>query len=198
MKPETVYSTYTPDQLDNHLSNFLVSRWSYSSTSTFARNEKLFEMQYIYGVKSRMSATTVAGQAYHHALEHFFKAKKVGEELSLPDLEILAYEYIDGIDANIWKIQKTTPTVDDCKQKANTTVTSLLKNFFSEIGVYLDEIEEIVDVEIFVDEFVVINGVEIPLPCGAKIDLIVKLSIVFPAARCPSFCVKVIFTYSAF
>lgn len=175
MKPETVYSTYTPDQLDNHLSNFLVSRWSYSSVTTFARNEKLYEYQYIYNNKSRQSATTVAGQAYHHALEHFFKAKQVGEELSLPDLEILAYEYIDGIDANIWKIQKTTPTVDDCKQKANTTVTSLLKNFFSEIGIYLDEIEEIVDVEIFVDEFVVINGVEIPLPCGAKIDLIVKL-----------------------
>lgn len=175
MKPETLYSTYSPDQIENHLSNFLVSRWSYSSVSTFARHEKLFEYQYIYGNKSRQSATTVAGQAYHHALEHFFRAKKNGEELFLPDLEILAYEYIDGIDANIWKIQKTTPTVDECKQKANQTVTALLKNFFSELGVYLDDIEEIVDVEVFVDEFVRINGVDIPLPCGAKIDLVVKL-----------------------
>lgn len=174
-KPETVYSTYTPDQIENHLSNFLVSRWSYSSVTTFARNEKLFEYQYVYGNKSRQSATTVAGQAYHHALEYFFKAKKEGEELTLPDLEILAYEFIDNVDANIWKIQKTTPTVDECKQKANQTVTSLLKNFFSEIGIYLDEIEEIVDVEVFVDEFVNINGVDIPLPVGAKLDLVVKL-----------------------
>lgn len=175
MKHSSIYKSYTPEELDSHLSNFLVSRWSYSSVTTFARHEKLFEYQYIYNNKSRQSATTVAGQAYHHALEHFFQSKKEGEDMSLPDLEILAYEYIDNLDANIWKIQKTTPTVDDCKQKANQTVTSLLKNFFSEIGVYLDEIEEIVDVEVFVDEFVRINGVDIPLPCGAKIDLVVKL-----------------------
>lgn len=132
-------------------------------------------MQYIYGVKSRMSATTIAGQAYHHALEHFFKAKKEGKELSLPDLEILAFEFIDERDANIWKIQKTVPTVEEGKIKANKTVVALLKNFISEIGIYLDNVEEIVDVEVFCDDFLTINGVDIPLPCGAKIDLVVKL-----------------------
>lgn len=175
MKTPSIYTTYTPDQLDSHFSNFLVNRWSYSSVTTFARNEKLYEMQYIYNIKSRMSPTTIAGQAYHHALEHFFKAKKDNQTLTLPDLEILAYEYIDNLEANTWKIQKTTPTVEECKQKANITVTALLKNFFSELGTYLDDVEEIIDVEVFCDDFLVINGVDIPLPCGAKIDLVVKL-----------------------
>lgn len=42
------YLKYTPEQMEEHLSGYLVSSWSYSGVQCFARNEKAFEMQYIY------------------------------------------------------------------------------------------------------------------------------------------------------
>lgn len=168
------YRGYTPDQLENHFSQFLIDSWSYSKVTTFSRNEKAFEMVHLYGQKAKISATTISGQAYHHALDNFFSAKKVNEILTLPDLEIVAFEYIDAVDANIWKLQKTTPTIEDCKKTATQTTVALLNNFFGEIGVYLDYIDEIIDVEVYCDEFLIINGVEIPLPWHGKLDLVVK------------------------
>ena len=68
----TQYKSYSIDELENHLSQFLINSWSYSKVSAFARNEKAFEMQYIYGMYGKSSSTTVAGQAYHYALKHYF------------------------------------------------------------------------------------------------------------------------------
>lgn len=163
-------------ELNEHLSNFLVNSWSYSKVSEFSRNEKAFEMHNIYGHRSKISASTVAGNAYHFALDRFFNAMKDGDFFDLPTLEKFAFEYIEERPAYIWKIQKTTPTVEECKIKATTTVTQLLKNFFGELTTYTDQINEVLDVEVYCDEFVTINGVEIPLPCHAKIDLVIKNS----------------------
>ena len=63
------YSLLSGDELENHFSNFLIDSWSYSAVATFARNEKEFERRYIYREPSRRSATTVAGTAYHAALQ---------------------------------------------------------------------------------------------------------------------------------
>jgi hypothetical protein len=169
------YKLLTNDELEEHFSNYLIYSWSYSKVSTFARNEKAFEMQYIYNMPHRLSSTTVSGQAYHAALEYFFSSfKDEGVKHDIVTLEHEAFEYIDSIDAAKWKIQKTTPTVQSCIDKAQKTVVSLLNNFYSEINVYLDEIDEIIGAEEYIKEFVVINGVEIPLPCHLKIDLTVK------------------------
>lgn len=173
---ESMYKAQSPDYIDNLLSQFLISSWSYSKVTTFARNEKVFEMQYIYGEKSKLSATTIAGQAYHKALQGYFNALKAKETpLQLADLEIIAYEFIDETEATTWKLQKTTPTIADCKAKANATATALLKNFYSELSVYMDQVEEIMEVELYGSEFVVINGVDIPLPCNYVLDLVVRL-----------------------
>lgn len=67
------YSLLSGDELENHFSNFLIDSWSYSAVATFARNEKEFERRYIYREPSRRSATTVAGTAYHAALQHYFE-----------------------------------------------------------------------------------------------------------------------------
>ncbi|MFT3679470.1 MAG: DNA translocase FtsK [Ferruginibacter sp.] len=174
MIPESMYKSYGQDQLEELFSNFLLSSWSYSKVTSFARNEKAFEMQYIYGMFGKQSATTIAGQAYHHALQFYFSCKKDGREVSLPELEQSAYEYIDEVRPNKWKLQKTTPMVEDCITKANATVTALLKNFFIEKGIYEDDIAEILQVEISLTEFLVVNGVEIPLPANMKIDLVVR------------------------
>lgn len=170
----SIYKTYSDIQLEEHFSNFLINSWSYSKLNQFVRNEKAFEMIYIYNFDSKASASTIAGQAYHHALEAYFKAKQEGKELSLPDLEILAFEYIDEIEPTKWKIQKTTPTVEKCIDRTNKLVVSLLNNFYSEKSIYEDNIKHILDVELHSDQFLTINGVDIPLPCKAKIDLVIE------------------------
>lgn len=173
----SIYQTYSPEQIENHLSQFLVSSWSYSAVSTFSRNQKAYEMQSVYGYRSKSSATTVAGNAYHEALQHYFiqfkeKAEKLPE---LVDLEIIAYNYIEEVDPRDWKLQKTTPTVEECISQANVTVSKLIQNFLKDISVYIDEIDEILDVEHYgKGVFVSINGVDIPLPLYYKTDLIFK------------------------
>lgn len=168
------YKDLPPDQMEELQSRFLVDSWSYSKVSAFARHEKAFEMQYIFGLYSRSSATTIAGNAYHNALQYYFLQKKEGKTLDLVELEASAFAFIDELPSNRWKIQKTTPTVEACIKKATTTVASLLRNFVTEKALYEDDIDEILDVELRLDEFVTCNGVDIPLPCHAVIDLTVR------------------------
>jgi len=171
---KNTFKDMAPEQLEDMLSQFLISSWSYSKVTSFARHEKVFEMNYIYGVYSKSSATTIAGQAYHKALEYYFSQMKDGVKIDLVELELSAFAHIDEVPANQWKIQKTTPTIDECRLKANSTVSSLLKNFVSEVAIYENDIAEILEVEAYGDEWVCINGVEIPLPLHFKIDLVVK------------------------
>lgn len=166
------YEGYTREQLEAHLANYLVDSWSYSSVSQFARNEKEFERAYIYCEKSRSSSTAVAGSAYHAALELYFRSMMDGRPI--PDviaLQQAAYDYIDSFPGNLWKLQKTTPTVDDSKQKAYATVNALIDNFLKESDVYLHDIKEVLFVEEKWEEWLTVNGVEIPIPCHLRIDV---------------------------
>lgn len=169
------YSSYSPDQLEELFSSLLIDSWSYSKVDSFSRNEKGFEKQEIYREKSKKSSVSVAGNAYHSALELYFNNLSDGVETSVVGMEQAAYNYIDNINANDWKIQKTTPSVELCKIKATKTATSLIKNFIDEKDVYLSNLKEILSVEIRCDEWLVINGVDIPLPCHARVDLVVRL-----------------------
>lgn len=171
----SIYKNMSIDEMQDLQSQFLIESWSYSKASCFARNEKAFEMQYIYGIYGRSSATTVAGNAYHEALKYYFSSKKEGKQLDFVELEKSAFQYIDEIPANRWKIQKTTPTIEDCILKATKTSSALLKNFMEERGIYEDEIEQILEVEVRILEYLTVNGVDIPLPCSAVIDLVAKL-----------------------
>jgi hypothetical protein len=171
---ESIYASYSKDEIDELFSNFLINSWSYSKVSSFARNEKAFEMNYIFGLHSRNSATTIAGQAYHDALQVYFNKKKIGGDIDLIGLEAAAFAIIDETPANMWKLQKTTPTIEESKEKALKTVSALLKNFMTEKGTYEDELAEVLAVEFYCNEFITINGVDIPLPCHAIIDLVIK------------------------
>lgn len=169
------YSSYSDVELEELFSYYLIDSWSYSKVASFSRNEKEFEKTYIYREKSRISASTVAGNAYHIALELFFNQLKDGIEASLPDLEQIAFDYIDSIPANAWKTQKTTPTIEECNLKATKVCTALLKNFYSEKSIYMSDMSEVLGVELRCDEWLVVNGVDIPLPCHANIDLVLRL-----------------------
>ena len=169
------YSKFTKEQMEEHLAFYLLDSWSYSKVSCFARNEKAFEKEYIYCEKGHRSATSIAGNAYHKALEYYFSRIRGGyEEPSIIDAQQIAYAYIEDVPSADWKLQKTTPTVEEAKQKAVKNVTAALQNFYSEISVYTEDIQEVLGVEERYEEWLVVNGVDVPLPCHSEIDLIVR------------------------
>jgi len=170
---ESIYKSYDIDQMQELLSRFIISSWSYSKVSTFARNEKAFEMNYVYGMYNKSSATTIAGKAYHKALQLYFIAKMEGREVDLVEMEAAALAEIDETAANTWKLSKTMPTIEESKEKAYKTVAALLRNFLAEKATYEDDIQQVLAVEQVCEDFVTVNGVDMPLPCKAIIDLIV-------------------------
>lgn len=169
----SVYKNYTHDEIDELLSNYLIDSWSYSRVSTFARNEKEFEMRYIYGEYSKSSSTTIAGQAYHKALEFFFRELKDGNVADIAEMQQEAFEHICNQSADVWKISKTRPTIQDCINSAVYISNKGISNFLSEIKTYTSRIKEVLDVELRLKCWLTINGVDIPLPCNLAIDLVV-------------------------
>ncbi len=169
----SIYKIYTPEQIEELQSNFLINSWSYSKVTGFARNEKAFEMQFIFGIYSRKSASSIAGNAYHESLKLFFEKTKEGKTVDLVELEQVAFDYIESVPANTWKLQKTSPTIEEAKKKANVASSGLLKNFLSEVSLYTEDLMEVLEVETKGEEFVSVNGVDIPLPCRYVIDLVI-------------------------
>ena len=173
------YETYTADQLEEHFSSYLIDSWSYSKVSCFARNEKSFEKQYIYLEPDKRSSSSVAGNAYHAAMDEFFSVMQLTGNTQIPDvvsLEQKAFEYInDKVYPNEWKLQKTTPTVEDCITDASRKSTALVRNFYGERDLYLEDMEKVIAVEARYEEWLTVNGVDIPLPCHAIIDLVLRL-----------------------
>lgn len=174
MRTPHTFRDMSPEQIENVFSNYLFDSWSYSKVSAFARNEKAFEMSYIYNMPYKESSSTIAGKAYHKALEFYFNLKMQGQKADIVMLQEVAYDCINTTPADKWKLQKTTPTIEECIQKATTSCNTLLQNFFSDIQVYESELQSVLGVELYIDEFLVINGVEIPLPCHGVIDLPIK------------------------
>ena len=170
------YQLYTSDELEEHFSRFLIDSWSYSRVAQFVRNEKEFERTALYNEKSKSGVSAVAGNAYHKALEFYFSGLQNGKTLTLPELERIAYEYIDLFPANNWKLSKTTPSISESITAATKTVTALLANFVKEADLYTADIAEVIAVEQSYIEWLTINGVDIPLPCHCKIDLVVRLN----------------------
>lgn len=171
---KNVFSGYNNDQLEDLFSNYLIDSWSYSKVAAFSRNEKAFERSYIYNIKDARSASSVAGNAYHEGLRLFFDNLTKGEVTNISDALEVAYDHINCVGAEQWKIQKTNPTVESCILTANKKASSLLTNFYKESGVYIDEIKEVLGVEQAYTSFLTINGVDIPLPCHAVVDLLIR------------------------
>ena len=169
------YAKFTKEQMEEHLAFYLLDSWSYSKVSCFARNEKAFEKEYIYCEKGHRSATSIAGNSYHEALEYYFLQLMRGYEApTIIDAQQVAYAYIEEVPVSDWKLQKTTPTVEEAKQKAVKNVTAALQNFYNEVSIYLDDMAEVLGVEERFEEWLVVNGVDVPLPCHSEIDLIIR------------------------
>lgn len=172
-KPYHKFRDQSADQIEELFSNYIIDSLSYSKISTFCRNEKAFEMQYVYRINGKSSATTIAGTAYHEALKLYFECLAGNITLDIVALETRAFQVINETPANLWKLQKTSPTVEESVNQANKTVSMLLLNFLSEISVYTADIKEVVGIEMYLDEWLNINGVDIPLPFHMRIDLVI-------------------------
>ena len=169
------YAAYSREQLEELQSHYLIDSWSYSKVATFARNEKSFEKQYVYYDKEKRSVSSIAGNAYHESLRLYFTSlRQDGVELSLPEMEEIAFSYIDNVPANEWKPSKTCPTIEECRIKASKSVSALLRNFYDERSIYTEAAGEILGIELYCREFLTVNGVDIPLPCNAVIDLVFR------------------------
>lgn len=169
------YAQLTKDQLEEHFSNYLIDSWSYSGVSCFARNEKAFEMQYVYREKDSRSVSSIAGNAYHAALKNYFCAWTDGMEPAVVNLTQWAYDYLDEVGANEWRLTDKFPTVEAAKAEATKNVNNLLESFCAEISTYTDQIARVLSVEEKYDVWVTVNGVDIPLPLHCVVDLVVEL-----------------------
>ncbi|MDE5871178.1 MAG: PD-(D/E)XK nuclease family protein [Muribaculaceae bacterium] len=170
------YALLMGTALENHFSNFLIDYWSYSGVTTFARNEKEFERSYIYREPSRKSASSVAGTAYHAALELYFNRLAAnGSPATLAEMQEVAWKKIDAVEANEWKLTKSVPSVEEARNSATKTANVLISNFLKEADVYTGLIARVLAVEEKMDGWLVINGVDIPLPCHSILDLVVEL-----------------------
>lgn len=165
------YQSYTPEQMEEHLSCYLVDSWSYSAVQCFARNEKAFEMQYVYRERDRRSVSSIAGSAYHEALKEFFSAWKPGRTPDYVALTAVAYGYLDEVPANGWKTTDRCPTAELARAEATSKVNSLLASFCAESSTYTDGLAKVIAVETRYEEWVTVNGVDIPLPLHAVVDL---------------------------
>lgn len=170
------YANLNNEEMEEHFSQFLIDSWSYSSVATFARNEKEFERRYIYREPSRRSPSTIAGTAYHAALQLFFTNLADGIVTPVTDMQQTAYSIIDDVEAHKWKLGKKTPSVEDCITAATKTTNALIENFYREQSIYTDGLAEVIAVEQHVETWLIVNGVDIPLPCHAQLDLVVKLT----------------------
>lgn len=168
----SIYESYDHYQVEDLLSNYLVNHWSYSSVASFARHEKEFEMRYLYNEKGRLSATAVAGQAYHKALELYFNNLKIGIITDIVDMQQASFDHISEQPADIWKISKTRPTVQECINDAVDLSNKAIMNLLSEAELVTSQIKEVVAVELSIKAWVTVNGVDIPLPVSMYIDFV--------------------------
>ncbi|HTI12482.1 MAG TPA: DNA translocase FtsK [Puia sp.] len=173
-RPPHQYRDLEPEQQESLLSNFLVSSWSYSKVASFARNQLAFEMAYIFGIYGKSGPTSIAGNAYHAALQVYFTQIMDGVHVQLPELDAIAFQYLEQVPANRWKLGKTSPTMEKAMETALKTSNKLLLNFYSEREVYENDISEVLAVEFYFSEWLTINGVDIPLPCNGLIDMVVR------------------------
>lgn len=170
------YASYSPEKQEELLSNYLIDSWSYSRVSLFARNEKEFERTEIYREGHRRSASSVAGNAYHKALEFYFANYKE-KEVDILDIEATSYLYIEEVGVDEWKIQKTTPSIEECKKTALDTVNKLLLNFMAEKSAYdIENIAQVLGIEVKYNEWLTVSGVDIPLPCHGVADLVLRMN----------------------
>lgn len=167
------FATAKPEEIKKHLEGFLVDHWSVSAIGEFIRNEKSFERRYIFRDRSKdESVSQIIGKVYHKTLMHFFKNwQENGVKMDYDQLCFTAHAELGKIGANRYRPQKGK-MISDLQNDALKAINFALQNFLQEFDVYENEIAEILFVEKSFQEFVTINGIEIPLPLKIIPDIV--------------------------
>lgn len=167
------FALLSPEELEKHLSSFLIRHFSVSAVSSFICNEKGFEKTYIFKQYSLTSSLPhIIGDVYHKTLMAFWKYYKLTRtKMGFDELSMVAHEELAKIGANRYRAYVGI-TLEESQIEALQKVNKLIQNFYAEIDSYLDEIEEILEVEYTMIEFISINGIDIPIPLKCKSDLI--------------------------
>ncbi len=169
------YSLLNGDEQEELMSHYPIGSWSHSKLALFNRNEKAFERKHLWNDWSgKTRVSTIAGQAYHEALRVYFEEYGVIPRLNIIQLEKIAFDYVAKVRPNRWRVTKTLSTIEKCISEAHKIVSSLLKNFLTEIEVYAEHIDYIYTVESHINEWVCVNGVDIPLPLNAIADIVIR------------------------
>ncbi len=172
---KSIYSAYTPDQVENLLSNYIIDSWSYSKVSAFRQNEARFQMQYIYLAPMQRSINSIAGNAYHEALKLFFLGYNAGAKTPNRDeLVTVANNYIDDIEPSVIELTTKITTADDAVAECRKIAEQLISFFCDEYNTYTENIAEVLQVEEKAKAWVVVNGVSIPLPLHFIVDLVIR------------------------
>lgn len=167
------YKQLSSEELAEHLDSFLIDHWSVSSVAEFIRNEKSFERKYIYkDYDSAQSKSAIIGNVYHQSLMRVFEVYKASGELMTYDAALaIAYEFLDKVGANEYKIEKGK-TIEQLKDYVLKAINTLITSLLAEFAVYANEIQEILFIEQSFKEFISINGIDIPLPLKARPDIV--------------------------
>ncbi len=166
------YAKLVGDEMEEHLSNYLIPHWSVSGVKCFNRNQKEFEKSYVYRDRSNKSSVAgIIGRCYHKALMEFFiRYKRDKTVMSIEELQYVGHIELTCTPANAYK-PSLSKTVDEQKILALNALNSLLVNFLGEVDFYLDDIQEIIFVEQLFMEFIVLDDEDIPIPVKFIPDL---------------------------
>lgn len=167
------YSQLKGDQLEEHFSNFLLDSWSYSKVACFARNMADFERTYIYQEKSRRSIVSIAGNAYHEALQLFFSTFNY-RPATLSELLETAQGAVDAVADEDWKLTDKFTTIESAKAEASRLASFLVQSFWDESATYTENIAKVISVEEKKEAWVSVSGNDIPLPLHYICDLVVE------------------------
>jgi len=169
------YKKLSVDKLENHLNDYLLEYWSVSSLNAFRSNEKRFEKEYIYKDRNYISSVSACiGSIYHKVLEYFFKTLKEKKiELSEKKLCDYGFKELNKIKTDKIKVPKGK-SIEDALDMILKGVNSTIGNFYAEKEIYISLIDEIVAVEEYIEDFIILNGKDIELPVRGVPDLIFR------------------------
>jgi len=167
------YAQLSGEELTKHKEGFLIDHWSVSSVSEFIRNEKSFERKYIFKDYDReKSVSSIIGDVYHHAVMEFFRYYQgTKERMGYDVLLRIAHAKLERFGADEYKPQKKL-TIEQLQIKALECVNFALQSFITEFDSYEKEIGEVLWVEQRFNEFVTVNGVDVPLPLKFSPDVV--------------------------
>lgn len=167
---KTRFHDFTTDQLTEHLAHYLVPSLSYSGLRTFRINELNFLRTKVFREGGRRGSSGVVGNAYHKGLDLYFDNKKHGIITPIEESVMASMKEISAVEAQDWQCQKKTPTVEDCINVSVKKSSQALNNFYAEVKAY-DFVKEVLFTEGRFENFININGVDIPLPFISYLDM---------------------------